>query len=168
MCTPHRGMSGTINAIKAEPFASASAEASLEQLNGYGDYLAQDEHMADVGSSISATLEPRDRKRVFKISVDFGTTFSAVAFVNPFEDEEDDFELLHRDEVKCILNYPYDPSHYGGVRSEVPSETWYVILVFEYSFIHNAYIIFSRPGIQEMVYSNSWKKMPQKILEMIA
>lgn len=117
--------------IKMEPSSSTffqdySGSFSVDTIHS----AIEDEDMTDFAPSTTATLEPQDRRRVFKIGVDFGTTFSAVAFVNPYEDSEQDFELLHRDEVKCIVNYPHDPSHYGGVRPEVPSEIWYTLIIF--------------------------------------
>jgi hypothetical protein len=86
-----------------------------------------DRVMTGAHASPAATMETQELKRVFKIAVDFGTTFSAVAFINPLESEVEASELMFSDQVKKIVNYPHDPSHYGAVRNEVPSETWYVL-----------------------------------------
>lgn len=59
----------------------------------------------------------------YVIAVDFGTTFSAVAFaiLRP----GDERELVDVDEITCISNYPTSVSGLRGLKLEVPTEMCY-------------------------------------------
>jgi hypothetical protein len=78
--------------------------------------------------STSPRLSPTDvndgqSPKRFIVAVDFGTTFSAVAFtaLRPGEPRE----LVEVDEIVCISNYPNSPSGVRGLKSEVPTESCY-------------------------------------------
>jgi hypothetical protein len=70
-------------------------------------------------SSISHTTEPScSPEEEFKVAIDFGTTFTAVAYVVPGFDPEN----LH--EILTIKKFPNDPFPSNEGR-QVPTESWY-------------------------------------------
>jgi hypothetical protein len=57
------------------------------------------------------------------LAIDFGTTFSSVAFRRT--DDVDRRLELGPGDIQCINRFPYDPSKYSVSREEVPTESCY-------------------------------------------
>ena len=77
--------------------------------------------MADIDPSPFHRRNPN--RPLYIISVDYGTTYSAVSFVilNPGQSPQD----IRYQDIQNIAHYPEDPNGSRESQTEVPSEIWY-------------------------------------------
>lgn len=69
--------------------------------------------------STSRLPSGRDQAKRFVIGVDYGTTFTSVAYIV----RPPTYDGLHPGDVKTIKNWPYDNAN--SAAEQVPSESWY-------------------------------------------
>src|SRR5271156_825307 len=93
---------------KLESFSRLCAEGTGEDIN-----------MEDPGARVNDVPS----KKHFIIAVDFGTTFSSVAFI-ALEDPETR-RRADPEQMDCIELYPNAPLNTYEPRREVPTESWY-------------------------------------------
>ncbi|KAH7067280.1 hypothetical protein BKA63DRAFT_521873 [Paraphoma chrysanthemicola] len=104
---------------------------------------SHEEERAISSESSTACSDPTDDTRDDRlvIAIDFGTTFSSVAYAVVRKGEVASEVSIH--DVRCIGNYPgYEPpSGMTDVREDVPTELWYDDTAFDlnrYTMNHNA------------------------------
>jgi hypothetical protein len=100
---------------KAEAFTRMSDTES-------GDDTEMEEAPAEVAAETAAEPAEDVDGASLIIAIDFGTTFSSVAF--RVTDNKDRQGILYGDNIDCVGKFPKDPAGSEG-RKEVPSESWY-------------------------------------------
>ena len=100
---------------KAEAFTRMSDTES-------GDDTEMEEAPAEAAAETSGEPAEDVDGASLIIAIDFGTTFSSVAF--RVTDNRDRQGILYGDNIDCVGKFPEDPAASEG-RKEVPSESWY-------------------------------------------
>lgn len=86
--------------------------------------ISDTESQQDVEMEEAPAEPPQARTNAcLVLAIDFGTTFSSVAF-RKTDDVDRRLELGPRD-IQCINRFPYDPTKYSVSREEVPTESCY-------------------------------------------
>ena len=99
----------------------------LSQPNGSIPIRSQSQRMGGMANCTEGNADVTSR---FIVAVDFGTTFSSVAYARITKEMEDSGMALQSDDVKCISGYPHDPPLPDPrlvfhPREDVPTELWY-------------------------------------------